>query len=51
VDTKVGEGEVTLWSTFNEDGSLLTQTQKNGAVVTGATHDMLENVWAPRNLW
>ena len=51
VDTKVGEGEVTLWSTFNEDGSLLTQTQKNGAVVTGATHDMLENIWAPRNLW
>ncbi len=51
IETHVGEGEVTLWSTFNAQGSLLKQVQKDGAIVTGTTPETLRAIWEPKNLW
>ncbi len=51
IETHFGENEVTLRSTFDEQGHIVMQEQKNGAVVTSTTEEELKGIWEPRNLW
>lgn len=51
IETHFGEGDVTVWTTFDSTGHLVIQKQKNGATVTKTTEDTLRSIWQPRNLW
>ena len=51
IETHFGEGDVTLWSTFDSSGSLIHQKQKNGGIVIGTTEKVLQSIWEPRDLW
>ena len=51
IETHFGEGDVTLWSTFDSSGYLINQKQKNGGIVTGTTEKVLRSIWEPRDLW
>jgi hypothetical protein len=51
ITTQLGDLEESLWTTVDATGALIRQEQKNGAIVTGSTKEVLKDIWSPRQLW